>query len=36
MLTPSLKLKRRTVLKKYGEAVEELYREAEKSGERAA
>jgi long-chain acyl-CoA synthetase len=36
MLTPSLKLKRRTVLKKYGEAVEELYRDAEKSGERAA
>jgi long-chain acyl-CoA synthetase len=30
MLTPSLKLKRRNVLKKYGEAVEELYREAEK------
>ncbi len=36
MLTPSLKLKRRTVLKKYGEAVEELYREAEKSGETRA
>ena len=36
MLTPSLKLKRRTVLSRYGEAVEELYREAEKSGERAA
>jgi long-chain acyl-CoA synthetase len=36
MLTPSLKLKRRNVLKKYGEAVEALYREAEKSGERAA
>lgn len=36
MLTPSLKLKRRNVLKKFGEAVEELYREAEKSGERAA
>ncbi|MGZ3460837.1 MAG: AMP-dependent synthetase/ligase [Archangium sp.] len=36
MLTASLKLKRRSVLKKYGEAVEELYREAEKSGERAA
>ncbi|KFA87375.1 AMP-dependent synthetase/ligase [Archangium violaceum] len=36
MLTPSLKLKRRNVLKKFGEAVEELYREAEKNGERAA
>jgi long-chain acyl-CoA synthetase len=36
MLTPSLKLKRRNVLKKFGEAVEELYREAEKDGERAA
>ena len=36
MLTPSLKLKRRNVLKRFGEAVEELYREAEKSGERAA
>ncbi|HEX5749399.1 MAG TPA: long-chain fatty acid--CoA ligase [Archangium sp.] len=36
MLTPSLKLKRRNVLNKFGEAVEELYREAEKSGERAA
>lgn len=28
MLTPSLKLKRRTVLSKYGEAVEQLYRDA--------
>jgi long-chain acyl-CoA synthetase len=36
MLTPSLKLKRRNVLKKYGEAMEDLYAEAEKSGERAA
>nr|QKW93697.1 AMP-dependent synthetase/ligase [Vitiosangium cumulatum] len=36
MLTASLKLKRRGVLKKYGEAVEELYREAEKSGETRA
>ncbi|QRK10194.1 long-chain fatty acid--CoA ligase [Archangium violaceum] len=36
MLTASLKLKRRSVLKKYGEAVEELYREAEKSGETRA
>jgi len=36
MLTASLKLKRRSVLKKFGEAVEELYREAEKNGERAA
>jgi long-chain acyl-CoA synthetase len=36
MLTPSLKLKRRNVLKKYGEAVEELYREAEKNGETRA
>ncbi len=33
MLTPSLKLKRRNVLKKFGEAVEELYREAAKSGD---
>jgi long-chain acyl-CoA synthetase len=33
MLTASLKLKRRNVLKKYDEAVEALYREAEKSGE---
>jgi long-chain acyl-CoA synthetase len=36
MLTASLKLKRRSVLGKYGEGVEELYRDAEKSGERAA
>ncbi|MCY1082471.1 AMP-dependent synthetase/ligase [Archangium lansingense] len=36
MLTPSLKLKRRNVLKKFGEAVDALYAEAEKSGERAA
>ncbi|HEX8824969.1 MAG TPA: long-chain fatty acid--CoA ligase, partial [Archangium sp.] len=36
MLTASLKLKRRSVLKKYNEAVEELYREAEKSGETRA
>ena len=36
MLTASLKLKRRSVLKKFGEAVEELYREAEKSGETRA
>jgi long-chain acyl-CoA synthetase len=36
MLTASLKLKRRSVLKKYGEGVEELYREAEKSGETRA
>lgn len=36
MLTASLKLKRRSVLKKFGEAVELLYTEAEKSGERAA
>lgn len=36
MLTASLKLKRRGVLKKYGEAVEELYREAEKSGDTRA
>jgi long-chain acyl-CoA synthetase len=36
MLTPSMKLKRRTVLKKYGEALEELYRDAEKSGETRA
>ncbi|HZI04179.1 MAG TPA: long-chain fatty acid--CoA ligase, partial [Archangium sp.] len=35
MLTPSLKLKRRNVLKKFGEAVEELYRDADKN-ERAA
>ncbi|MFY0528018.1 AMP-dependent synthetase/ligase [Archangium gephyra] len=35
MLTPSLKLKRRNVLAKFGEAVEELYRDAEKN-ERAA
>ncbi|ATB43979.1 long-chain-fatty-acid--CoA ligase [Cystobacter fuscus] len=32
MLTPSLKLKRRSVLKKYGEEVEKLYVEAEKKG----
>ncbi|WNG21315.1 AMP-dependent synthetase/ligase [Cystobacter fuscus] len=32
MLTPSLKLKRRSVLKKYGEDVEKLYVEAEKKG----
>ncbi|MFL5351766.1 AMP-dependent synthetase/ligase [Archangium sp.] len=36
MLTASMKLKRRSVLKKFGEAVELLYTEAEKSGERAA
>jgi len=36
MLTASLKLKRRSVLKKFGEAVEELYREAEKNGETRA
>ena len=36
MLTPSLKLKRRSVLKKYGEDVEQLYREAEKRGEKSA
>jgi long-chain acyl-CoA synthetase len=36
MLTASLKLKRRSVLKKFGEAVEDLYREAEKSGETRA
>src|SRR6218665_396847 len=36
MLTPSLKLKRRSVLKKYGEDMENLYREAEKRGEKSA
>ncbi|OJH41363.1 AMP-dependent synthetase/ligase [Cystobacter ferrugineus] len=36
MLTPSLKLKRRSVLKKYGEDVEKLYVEAEKKGETRA
>jgi long-chain acyl-CoA synthetase len=36
MLTASLKLKRRSVLKKFGEAVEELYRDAEKSGDTRA
>jgi long-chain acyl-CoA synthetase len=36
MLTPSLKLKRRAVLAKYGEALEELYRLAEAEGVRAA
>jgi long-chain acyl-CoA synthetase len=36
MLTASLKLKRRSVLKKYGEGVEELYRDAEKNGETRA
>jgi long-chain acyl-CoA synthetase len=36
MLTPSLKLKRRSVLKKYGEDVEKLFREAEKKGETRA
>jgi long-chain acyl-CoA synthetase len=36
MLTPSLKLKRRNVLKKYAEALEELYRSAEGSETRAA
>jgi long-chain acyl-CoA synthetase len=36
MLTASLKLKRRSVLKKFGEAVEDLYREAEKSGDTRA
>ncbi len=36
MLTPSLKLKRRNVLKKFGEALEELYRDAEKSGDTRA
>jgi long-chain acyl-CoA synthetase len=35
-LTPSLKLKRRAVLARYGDAVEALYREAEKGGTRAA
>jgi long-chain acyl-CoA synthetase len=36
MLTPSLKLKRRNVLKRYGEAVEELYKEAEQGGDTRA
>lgn len=36
MLTASMKLKRRSVLKKFSEAVEQLYAEAEKNGERAA
>ncbi|WP_434384420.1 AMP-dependent synthetase/ligase [Melittangium boletus] len=36
MLTPSLKLKRRSVLKRYGDDVETLYREAEKRGEKSA
>jgi long-chain acyl-CoA synthetase len=35
MLTPSLKLKRRNVLAKYGEAIEEIYRKAERDGVRA-
>lgn len=36
MLTPSLKLKRRTVLQRYGEAIEELYRKAIAEGVKAA
>ncbi len=36
MLTPSLKLKRRNVLKKYGEAVDALYEEKHGDGTRAA
>jgi long-chain acyl-CoA synthetase len=36
MLTPSLKLKRRNVLNRYGESIEQLYREAASGGARAA
>lgn len=36
MLTPSMKLKRRNVLARYGEAVEQLYKDAESGGDRAA
>ncbi len=36
MLTASLKLKRRAVLNRYGEQVEQIYRDAEKDGETRA